>query len=381
MITPHPGTYRYGQGWNFECYYGTLRLLACEGELYLCGRGPNHFFLEKYSPSTNSWRALATHGYSTDISGWNNKIYYSTIQVAAIHDKIYCFGRGMHNINLLTYSPSADSWSIENFPWLTDSVGWSNAKYYETIRLSVLSDKLFIVARGARVVHIGEFNPATGKLTAPPIAPEWMGDSEGFDQPQYYSTIRVQAFNQRVFIFTRTPKGAQIAYYDPAEQRFVQTPPVSLFIDGDGWELPKCYRTIRAEAHQGKWYICGKGIRSVLLVCFDTQSYKWTILPTTTSPLTLMPDAAEYYETFRTAIISDKLVLFARGGASSFFLNFNLRTREWEPPITTDLLSELKYNDPSYYSTVMTATIGDRMYVCMRGEEEVKMISYESPQA
>jgi len=358
-----------------------MRLAVCENQLYVCGRGTQHFFVERYNPSTVSWTALSTQSFMTDAGDWAKRMYYSTIRLIAIQDKIYVFARGTINIHFSTYSLSTNSWTIEYFFWLGDSGGWGNAQYYETIRLTELDGQLFVIARGAHVLHIGEFNPTTTKWMFPPSPPAWMGDAQGFDQPEYYSTIRIQAFAHRIYIFTRTPLGAQIAYYIPAEQRLVLTPPVSLFIEGDGWELPKCYKTIRAEAHEGKWYICGKGIRSLLLVCFDTQSNDWRVLPTTNVLLTLTADAAFCYETFRMALVSDKLVIFARGNNSSIFLNFNLRTREWEePPTRTDKLSAEKYNEPSYYSTVMTATVGDRLYVCMRGEQQLQMVSYDSPQ-
>lgn len=368
-----------GQGWNNEFYYGTMRLVACRGDLYLCCRGNGASHMLKFDPNTNQCSEVATHSAMTNAGGWTVKHYYSTIRLAALHDKLYSIGRGSTNVHFQVYNPVDNTWKCTGFPWMADAGGWTDPKYYETIRLTECDQQLFISARGSRVLYLARYNPGNEQWTFP-TGPEWMTDAQGFDIPQFYSTIRTHGFPQKLYFFVRTPHGAQVAYYQVTDQGFILPPPTSLFADGDGWELPCHYQTIQTAAYETKWYIFGKGRTSLQLAEYDIQSREWTIFPSNGSFMSIYPDKPFSYETFRVGVISEKVVIFARGNGPVVFVNFNLRTMLWEEAIIKDWLSDAKFNSPAYYSTIQSVTIGDRMFVSMRGDQQAQVMCYQSPQ-
>ena len=381
MLTRLPGTQEFTdpRGWNQDYYYSTLRLVVCCGELYLCGRGSDACYMEKLEANAGEWVALGTHSEMVDAGGWLNKCYYATIRVAVIGDKIYSFARGTNEIHFLTYSIVRNTWVNRPFPWLQDAGGWRDPKYYETIRVCVRNTQLLVAARGTRELHIGQYDSALEHWSFL-AGPQWMTDAQGFDQPQFYTTFNIHGFPQGLYFFTRSPRGAQVAYMTLTDQKFVLIPPMELFEGSNGWDEPRHYRTIQATAYSGKWYFTGKGRTSIELACFDTDIEQWSIFPSNSNIMSVFIDAPHCYETFRTEVVSDKLVVFARGNGPAVFVNFNLRTGNWEEAVVRDWLSEGKYNAHGYYSTIQTAAIGDKMYVCMRGDQLVEVMCYQSPQ-
>jgi Tc toxin complex TcA C-terminal TcB-binding domain/Neuraminidase-like domain len=188
---PHWGDRDVDGIWQKSEHYKTIQFVTLDDKLYLLARNNNCIEIHQFNPNTNTWMGM-TRG--PNASKWQDPEYYETIQAVALSKKLYLSARtpsSPSGISIYQFDPSAGikgTWrEIIRGPAWSHSAAWSRenrwdqAKYYETIRMTILNDRLFFVARGREGIvyhsyfseddHTHQFN----LYTAPRQVLTWSG--------------------------------------------------------------------------------------------------------------------------------------------------------------------------------------------------------------
>lgn len=252
-------------GWNDVKYYSTIRFgdINGDGRADICARGVN---------GISCWLSLGT-GFSSPVQGpqfadsvgWGNPQYYSTIRVADVNgdglDDIcarYAVGFRCH------LSTGGGFGSTFQGPPLSDSNSWNNVIYYGTIRMGDINGDgaKDLCARAVDGIHcwLSDGQSFSQEI----IGPQW-SDSLGWDNFQYWSTIRVADINGDGLddICGRGPDGIE-CYLSNGESfpYYIQGPRIT---DNTGWDDYDNYSTIRmADINgDGSMDICARANRGI----------------------------------------------------------------------------------------------------------------------
>jgi RHS repeat-associated protein len=187
----------------------------------------------------------------TDAAGWYLPQYYSTIQYGDVNGDGKADLMARSSTGFDTYLSRGDGTfgsliGGPTNPGMSDAGGWNQPQYYSTIRVAdVTGDgKADILGRGAAGmwtwVGNGDGSWRNGILSATLIS-----DAGGFAQPKYYTTIRVADLNgdgRADFLARRGPGIAVwLSNGDGTFAAAIAGPGLS---DAGGWGLPQYYSTI-----------------------------------------------------------------------------------------------------------------------------------------
>lgn len=313
-------------GWLNQIYSSTIRLVVFNNELCVIGKGTYGILIwriieSKEKPGFYQGQEITNINntiFSNEENGkdgkpittiWgdatNGEAYCSTIKAIVFHEKLYCFARSNNGIigYRLDYDPMLNvySWK-ELFPNVSDSTksifsdvsGWNQAKYYTTINLAVLNNKICVLARSESGIIIHELQQnidGTNKFvesytTSNPLFPDfppgnstdktiWGNDSD----VQYSSTINSVVLNEELYIIARSTKGMEAYKLEPYQEnghqyKWVNQLPTTSenykdsdhAIFGDGsWGSPKYYSTIRSFVFKGAIHVVARSYWGVLL--------------------------------------------------------------------------------------------------------------------
>ena len=167
-----------------------------DGLADVCGRGPNG--IECYLATGNGGFGSVIEGPAlSDAKGWDKPEYGSTILFGDIDGdgKSDLCARGPSGIECwLSTGDGFQSTSVAG-PALSDSAGWAAPEYYSTLQLADVNGdgKADLCARAAAQFQCW-LSTGTGFETTTVDAPN-MGDSQGWNLVQYYSTIQLADVN------------------------------------------------------------------------------------------------------------------------------------------------------------------------------------------
>ncbi|MDQ3874112.1 MAG: hypothetical protein M3322_00980 [Actinomycetota bacterium] len=322
-------------GWAQRKYYETLRLgdVDGNGNAELVARGPAGIVVFGYkpgsTPDTGTWEQLTTSGPMADKDCFSNgkcwgddESYYSTIQLGHFNsgNTPTLLGRGADG--LVTYFWNGSGWTQgPGISDLSDANGWNRPEYYSTIRLAVQG--AVVLARGKPGMLIYEFTPGQPSTWRQLAKSGPFADTDCFSNgkcwnsgPEYYSTIQVApAFvGDQEVVIGRGADGVHVYEFGP---------------EGDG----------------------------------STWGWEEKTDPAGQNPL---PDAAgfdkpQYYRTIQTAQINGQgsYELLARTPTGMVAYGFDPFGR-WSAPIAAGepaLADKPWALDPSYYETIKPATL------------------------
>jgi hypothetical protein len=206
---------RDANGWNQPQYYGTIRCADVDGDgqAELLARGSGGISVWKCDKISHQWSALPSGPAISDADGWNQPQYYSTMRCADVDGdgQAELLVRGSAGISIWKCDRSTHLWSaLLSGPALSDANGWNQPQYYSTIRCADLDGdgQAELLARGAGGISIWKCDKTTHQWTTLPDGPAW-SDANGWNQPQYYSTIRCADIdgNARAELIARSSAG------------------------------------------------------------------------------------------------------------------------------------------------------------------------------
>ena len=367
-------------GFGDPKYYETIRVVSIGQKLYVFARGQGILFLASFNTTTNVWEMLPGFELFTDISGFGQPQYYETIRVITVGQKLYVFARGQGMLYLASFDALTKVWKLlPGFAHLTDSCGFGDPKYYETIRVVSIGQKLYVFARGQGILFLASFNTTTNVWEMLPGF-ELFTDISGFGQPQYYETIRVITVGQKLYVFARGQGMLYLASFDALTKVWELLPGFAHLTDSCGFGDPKYYETIRVVSIGQKLYVFARGQGILFLASFNTTTNVWEMLP----GFELFTDISgfgqpQYYETIRVITVGQKLYVFARGQGMLYLASFDALTKVWELlPGFAHLTDSCGFGDPKYYETIRVVSIGQKLYVFSRGQGILFLASFNT---
>jgi VCBS repeat protein len=169
-------------------------------------------------------------------------------------------------------------------PW-SDAGGWNQPQYYSTIRCADINGdgKAEILARGADGIETWAFDPENAIwIQLNEANPAW-SDASGWNQAQYYSTIQCADINGdgRAEILARGADGMQAWAFDPVNKDWTRLNEANpAWNDASGWNQVQYYSTIHcADINgDGRAEILARGADGMQAWTFNSANATWTRL-------------------------------------------------------------------------------------------------------
>lgn len=192
--------------WNLPKYYETLQCADVDGDgaAELLGRAGDGLYVWKFDPVAKSWKeASLVLPTMSDVMGWYDPHFYSTIQCADID------GDGaMELLGLVPYDRSATAtsgiscWKYDKIqgvwnqmglmgPWRDLGIWGQNFPTYETIQCADIDGdgQAELLGRVGSGIEVFKYDPRAQVWNQLPDGPAW-SDANNWNQVQYYSTIQ-----------------------------------------------------------------------------------------------------------------------------------------------------------------------------------------------
>ncbi len=247
-------------GWNSRMYYQTIQCVTTGACMVLIGRTADGIDTFKFDPLNNAWTLWTTASPAwNDKGGWSSPRYFSTIQCVAAGNTFYLIGRGSNGIRTFKLGESGTSWTeVPTEILFSDAAGWGYPEYYSTIRVAAVGSRLYLVARGSAGIHTYCLDTETntwsqvGDLGSPAWA-----DGQGWNSPEYYSTIQLSAFKDNPVLIARSATGIETYLLDGGKwaSKCTAGPDWS---DDNGWAAPERYATIQAVTADNRLFLIGR---------------------------------------------------------------------------------------------------------------------------
>lgn len=244
------------KGWGSTKYFSTVQIVTVGDEYFFVGRGVCGLYIYKYSEGELT--AVNSCGIKfADSNGWGDADHYSTIKATAVGGSLYISGRGycgMHIYKLVGNDVQLISMCEVPF---SDSEGWNKPEYYSTIQAGAANGNFYVFGRGKCGIEIYQMWKDNIYLVNKCLIP--LSDELGWNRKEYYSTITSVVLYNEVYVIGRSACGI-VVYKTLAGKKVM---PVNICIiplaDKYGWAKEKYYTTIRAVADDHSVWIVGRG--------------------------------------------------------------------------------------------------------------------------
>jgi hypothetical protein len=267
---------QWGDGpidWSLVQYYSTIQFPDINGDKNadICGRYKEG--IECYiSKGTEFSTTLITGPDWSDNKGWSKPQFYSTIQFPDINGDGNADICGRNKDNIVCYLSNGSGFDLDkaiNGPSWSDSSNWNLIQYYSTIKFPDIDGdgSADICGRSKDGIQCYKSNENGFDLSQPITGPAWKdgspGSTDGWDQPQYYSTIQYPDINGdgNADICGRSKDGIQC--YKSNGNGFDLDNPITgpAWADSNGWDQPQYYSTIRFPDLNGDGFsdACARG--------------------------------------------------------------------------------------------------------------------------
>ncbi|HZR40064.1 MAG TPA: phosphatidylinositol-specific phospholipase C domain-containing protein, partial [Ktedonobacteraceae bacterium] len=246
-------------GWNQPQYYNTIQCGDVDGDGLpeLFARGVGGIRVWKCDPTTNQWTELPAGPALSDAANWNQPQYYSTIQSADIDGdgQVELLARGASGIRVWKCDGTTHQWAeLATGPALSDASGWNQQQYYSTIQTADIDadGHAELLARGAGGMRVWKCDETTYQWTELPAGPA-LSDANNWNQPQYYSAIQTADVDGdgQAELFARASGGINVWKCDPTSYQWTELPAGPTISDADGWNQPQYYSTIQSADFDG----------------------------------------------------------------------------------------------------------------------------------
>jgi hypothetical protein len=346
-------------GFNNPMYNSTIRMgdVTGDGKAELCYRASNGYFC--MVAGANGYVSTITGPPFSDAGGWSDPKFYSTIRMADVNGdgKSDICARGATGFYCWLSNGAGFPNTIAG-PALSDAGGWADVKYYSTIQMADVNGdgKADVCARSSTSFDCWLSN-GTGFPTS--FVGVALSDASGYGNPIYYETIRMADINGdgKADVCTRNYLRYDCYISNGAGfPTFVYGAP---FSDASGFSNPMYYTTIKlADINgDGKADVCARNYLRYDCFLSDGTAFPSGI----TGPS--MPDASgyndpKYYSTIQLADINqdNKADVCVRASdAMHCYLsagnNFNTHV---QGPQAADSFG---WGNPEYYSTITVADV------------------------
>jgi len=267
-------------GWDNPQYYWTIQLADVDGDGKgdLCARDSQGIVCEI---STGNGFGAEVRGPSWgDANGWANVQYYSTIQLADVNGdgKADVCARSAAGIVCSLSDGKGFPTAITGPAW-SDAEGWDKPQYYSTIQfVDVNGDgKADVCGRSAAgiVCSLSDGNGFPKQISGP----GW-SDAGSWDQPQYESTIRFADIDGdgKMDVCGRAAVGIQCALSDGNGFPTQVTGPA--WSDAEGWAAPQYFTTIQlADINgDGKADLCARAASGIVCQLSDGKGFPTAVV-------------------------------------------------------------------------------------------------------
>jgi hypothetical protein len=186
-------------GWSAPQYYFTIQTadINNDGRPELLARSACGMETWHLNVAGTAWEKITSCSPNwSDAAGWNDPLYYSTIQTADVEGEgqaelLARSACGMETWHFNTTSLIWEKVGGCNPSW-SDAAGWNDPQYYRTIQAADVEGdgQAELLARGACGMETWHFNKSSQiweKIVS--CSPDW-SEAEGWGNPQYYSTIQ-----------------------------------------------------------------------------------------------------------------------------------------------------------------------------------------------
>jgi RTX calcium-binding nonapeptide repeat (4 copies) len=291
-----PGAPSDAAGWDQPQYYSTIQAahLFDDRAEQIFARSKDGIAVWQYLPESRSWDQRETFtGASapSDVNGWDAPEYYSTIQSADLDgqgaDEIFArsasglvawdFNFGVWRRRASLVGPSAPS----------DANDWDLPQYYSTIQAGDVdgdgADEVFARDESGIVVWKYHYDVPSFDLNSTwEQLPGFTGagapsDDQGWDQPEYYSTIQAANVDGGGSDEVIGRSAAGIESWALRGGDWVAFPTEGDFSDENSWNLERYYSTIQtADIDGGKAdELLARYLVGMVTVGFDRSRRTW----------------------------------------------------------------------------------------------------------
>jgi hypothetical protein len=201
-----------------------------------------------------------------------------------------------------------------------------------------------------------------------PPTPTW-GDLGGWDQPQYFATIRLAGIDGhgRAELLGRGPGGIEVNRFNTAVNAWIAMRPGPPWSDAAHWDQPQSYTTIRfADIDgDGQGELLGRGTDGMEAWQYHPKTDRWIKLGQSGPFADDGADSTnwklpQHYATIQLADIDGdgRAELIARGTEGIRTYQWNPKTHRWLLRSSGPALSDDSgWDQPEYYTTIQLADI------------------------
>ncbi|MBQ9817948.1 MAG: VCBS repeat-containing protein [Proteobacteria bacterium] len=232
------------QNWNSLEYYSTIRTadINGDGKSDVCGRSKTGFHCW-LSDGTQFKEDFSAPDWS-DENGWNKPEYYLTIRMPDINGDHKADLCARNKDGIICHLSEGDKFgeAIQG-PDLTDDQNWNDYDNYSTIQFGDINgdgmDDLCMRGNHEMRCYLSEGNSFGTLLKIPE-----MGDNYGWNNPDHFRTIRLADINgdKKSEICGRFSTGIKCFQYTGTEFSVIEGPE---FPNSHSWDQPPYYSTIR----------------------------------------------------------------------------------------------------------------------------------------
>ena len=262
-------------GYNDVKYYSTIRFadINGDGKDDFCARFKDRF--KCYLSNGSGFDTEIVHPDMGDEQGWGHEMYYSTIRTGDINGdgKVDICARGSAGFRCWPSNGSGFDPEYPTIPWSNDA-GWGERRFYTTIRMPDLNGdgKADVCARDS--FGLVCFT-STGTGWSDAIrGPEW-SDNWGWGDYDNYSTLMYGDLNGDGKDDICARANAAVTCVISNGNSFGQGYDIGAFSDGNGWNRPEQFRTLRmADINgDGKYDVCGRSADGVDCYTFNGEGF------------------------------------------------------------------------------------------------------------
>jgi hypothetical protein len=244
------------------------------------------FCLAAFARSTPSAMHYPTGPLLTDVGGWNQPMYYSTLQTADIN------GDGQNEI-VARGKDGLHTWELTKGAWiesglladLSDAHGWGEPGTYQTIQFARLqsgSQQADLLARASDGIHVWRYNQALGSWSelgagvgSRPFADNkaTATDTE-WSEPAYYTGIVTGDLNQDgvAELIGRGKNGLEVYSWDPSTESWHALSQSGPLADQDGSSQSITLQMVSLS--DGLSYLVARASSGIQLLQWDSGSWR-----------------------------------------------------------------------------------------------------------
>ena len=139
-------------------------------------------------------------------------------------------------------------------PW-SDENGWNQPQYYSTIRAADINGdaRAELMGRSSTGIETWSFDPIMRQWQIVSSSTPGWDDANGWNRPEYYSTIQCADLDSdgQAELLARASWGITAWKYDKEARRWGQLPNGPRWDDANGWNRPEYYSTIQCADIEG----------------------------------------------------------------------------------------------------------------------------------